>query len=208
MRNRLSALGVDREVEKTVANRLEIKIYDDADIQRVKQVVLAESRFELRKVVSPPAPAPMQTFATKEEAVKSLGGAIPTDRKVLLYAQREGKPNQWLVVENPAIVDGSQLRDASAISQAQNGGDYQINFSLNPAGAEKLGNWSGANINNYLAVVLNDEVKSAAYIKTQIFDQGIIDGRFTKAAADDLALVMKSGYLPATFQLVDEKKIE
>jgi preprotein translocase subunit SecD len=108
-------------------------------------------------------------------------------------------------------VDGSELRDASALSLGDRdnlGATYNIMFSLTSAGAQKFGDWTGKNINNYLAVVLNDEVKSAAYIKTQILDQGQIDGRFTKQAAEDLALIMKSGYLPATFQLIDEKKFE
>ena len=60
------------------------------------------------------------------------------------------------------------------------GSDYQISFALKPAGAEKFGAWTGANINQYMGVVLNDEVKSIAFIKSQIFDQGQIGGRFTK----------------------------
>lgn len=208
LQNRLNALGVGGEVEKTVANRLEVKIYGDAaDVQRIKKILLAESKFELRKVVTPPSPAPMQTFPTKEAAIQSLGGTVADNRKVLPFAELSDKPNQWIVVENPPIVDGRDLRDASAVNSA-GGESYQINFSLTPTGAQKFGDWTGKNINNYLAVVLNDEVKSAAYIKSQIFDSGVIDGRFTKQSAEDLALVMKSGYLPATFQLVDEKKFE
>ena len=38
-----------------------------------------------------------------------------------------------------------------------------------------------------------DKVKSTAYIKSQIFDQGQIDGRFTKESGEDLALTLKSG---------------
>ena len=48
----------------------------------------------------------------------------------------------------------------------------------NLGGAEKFGAWTGANINEYMGVVLNDEVKSIAYIKSQIYDQGEISGRF------------------------------
>jgi protein-export membrane protein SecD len=216
MQNRLNAIGADGEVRKTTPNRLEIKVFGDADMARIKDFLLASSKFELRKVVSPPSPAPMQTFPTKEEAIKALGGAVPADRKVLPYAERDsrnsaGQSSRWIIVENPAIVDGTELRDASAASLGSRdsiGENYNIQFSLNPAGAQKFGDWTGKNINNYLAAVLNDEVKSAAYIKTQIFDQGQIDGRFTKQAAEDLALIMKSGYLPATFQLIDEKKFE
>ena len=50
--------------------------------------------------------------------------------------------------------------------------DYQISFSLKPSGAQKFGEWTGKSIGKYLAIVLNDQVKSAPYIKAQIFDQG------------------------------------
>ena len=210
VQNRINALGADGDVQKTLPNRIEIKIYGDADIKRVKEILLAESRFELRKVVTTPYPAPVQTFPSKEAAIQSPGGTIPSERKILPYAERwlDDSTKQWIIVENPSIVDGRELRDASPYTRTEMDGNYQIIFTLTTAGAQKFGDWTGKNINNYLAVVLNDEVKSVAYIKSQIFDTGQIDGRFTKQSAEDLALIMKSGYLPATFQLIDEKKFE
>ena len=71
-------------------------------------------------------------------------------------------------------------------------------------GAEKFGAWTGANVDEYLGVVLNDEVKSIAFIKGQIFDSGEITGRFTRQSAEDLALVLKSGALPAPVTIVEE----
>ncbi len=56
-----------------------------------------------------------------------------------------------------------------------------------------------------VAVVLNDEVRSIAYIRSQISDQGVINGRFTKQSAEDLALVLKSGGLPTPVKIVDER---
>ena len=52
---------------------------------------------------------------------------------------------------------------------------------------------------------LNDKVKSAAYIKSQIFDQGQIDGRFTKESGEDLALTLKSGALAGADRLSGRK---
>lgn len=210
LQNRLNAFGADGEVRKTLPNRIEIKIYGDADIQRIKEILLAESRFELRKVVTSPYPAPIQTFPSKEAAIQSLGGTIPSNRKILPYAEQsfDESAKQWIIVENPSIVDGRELRDASPFTSTDLEGNYQIFFTLTPSGAQKFGEWTGKNINNYLAIVLNDEVKSAPFIKSQIFDAGEITGRFTKQSAEDLALIMKSGYLPATFQLIDEKKFE
>ncbi len=58
-----------------------------------------------------------------------------------------------------------------------------------------------------MGVVLDDKVKSAAYIKSQIFDQGQIDGRFTKQSGEDLALTLKSGALPAQIEYQEERTV-
>ena len=60
-----------------------------------------------------------------------------------------------------------------------------------------------ANINQYLGVVLNDEVKSIAFIRSRISDQGEISGRFTKQSAEDLALILRSGALPAPLKIIE-----
>jgi len=185
------------------------------DPERIKKLIGAESRLELMKIVSPPNPAPVQIYPTKEAAEQSIAGA--KNRRVLVYSDREEteankatadqQPKQYVVVEDPAVVDGNELRDASAVSRTGNDSDYQISFSFKPGGAQKFGEWTGKNIGNYMAVVLNDEVKSAAYIKSQIFDQGEISGRFSKATGEDLALTLKSGALPAQIEYQEERTV-
>ncbi|MDQ3181455.1 MAG: protein translocase subunit SecD, partial [Acidobacteriota bacterium] len=186
------------------------------DPERVKKLIGDDSRLSLMKIVSPPNPSPVQIYPTKEAAEKSIAGA--QNRKVLEYADRDvtppanqpppaDKPKQYVVVETPAVIDGSELRDASAVSRTGNDSDYQISFSFKPSGAQKFGEWTGKNINNYMAVVLNDQVKSAAYIKSQIFDTGEISGRFTKASGEDLALTLKSGSLPAEIEYQEERTV-
>ena len=210
LQNRVNAFGADGEVQKISPNRIEIKIYGAPDLQKLKEILQAQSRFELRRVVSPPNPAPLQTFPSKEAALKELGGATPANRKILPYDEDEitASSKQWIILEHPSIVDGNDVIDASPYTSTDMGGNYQVMFSLSPAGAQKFGDWTGKNINSYLAIVLNDVVKSAPYIRGQIFDHGQIDGRFTREAARDLALIMKSGYVPASFQIIEEKKFE
>ena len=125
--------------------------------------------------------------------------------RVLPYVESIGQdePTKWVVVESPAIIDSSDLRTASAVPR-RDSDDYYIQFMLKKAGSDKFGAWTGANINEYLGVVLNDEVKSLAFIKSQISDQGVISGRFTKQSAEDLALVLKSGNLPFPVKIVNE----
>lgn len=186
--------------------------------ERIKELVRGESKLELMKIVSPPSPAPVQTYPTEQAALQTIGGKPTDSKKVLVYADRDEtpaanqtqpsqKPKQYVVVESPAVVDGSELRDANAVSRSGGNSDYQISFSFKPSGAQKFGDWTGKNIGNYMAVVLNGEVKSAAYIKSQIFDSGEISGRFTKATADDLALTLKSGALPAAIEYQEERTV-
>lgn len=187
--------------------------------ERVKDLIKGESRLELMKIVGPPNPSPVQTYPTREAALASIGGRDTATRKVLPYTERDDatttatadpaakKPPSFVVVETPAVVDGSELRDASAGQGRAGGSEFEINFSFKPTGAQKFGEWTGKNINNYMAVVLNDEVKSAAFIKSAIFDSGQITGRFTKQAADDLALTLKSGALPAGIEYQEERTV-
>lgn len=218
--SRLDLIGISNVEVKPqggpTEGRILVSLPDVPDLERIKNVITAGGRLELMAVVSPPSPAAVPTFNTKEEAVASLGGTIPPNRKVLPYSERDEptaggatpdgvkKPKQWVVLEWPPVVDGRDLRNAAATQARAGGEDYQIQFSLKPTGAEKLGAWTGANINQYMGVVLNDEVKSIAYIKGQIFDQGEISGRFSKQSAEDLALVLKSGALPAPVKIVSE----
>ena len=187
------------------------------DPERIKSLIGAESNLAMMKIVSPANPAPVQTYPTEDAAKQSLGGTVPPNRRILPYAERDSdpsqttnpqeKPKQFVVVEYPAVVDGSELRDASASQGRAGGSDFEINFSFKPSGAQKFGDWTGKNINNYMAVVLNGEVKSAAFIKSQIFDSGQITGRFTKQTADDLALTLRSGALPAKIEYQEERTV-
>src|ERR1043165_481691 len=106
------------------------------DPEHVKQLLKAQSRLELVHVVSAQSPPPAHTYSTREEAVTSLnsGGNIPANRKVLPYTERAElnadqnnaaapKPTKWVVVESPAIIDGSELRNANAVQPAGGGAD-------------------------------------------------------------------------------------
>lgn len=211
---RLDALGLANykvRPESNPANgRIVVSLPAVDDPERVKQIITTWGKLELVHVISPPSPAPVQTFATREEAAASFataGGTEPT-RRVLPYFDRDelstSAPNRWVVVNAPAIVMGNDLRNASAVNRSGANHDYQISFSLKPDGAEKFAAWTGANINQYLGVVLNDEVKSIAFIKSRIYDQGEITGRFTRQSAEDLALVLRAGALPVPVKLVEE----
>lgn len=182
------------------------------DPERVKKLIGDESELNLMKVSG----EGFQTYPSEAAALQSLGGSLPFNKKIYAYSERQDakaktpeaeQPKQYIVVDYPAIIEGSELRDASAYSRTGAEGDYQISFSLKPVGAQKFGDWTGKNIGKYLAIVLNGEVKSAPVIKGQIFDSGQIEGSFTKQSAEDLALTLKSGALPAKLEYQEERTV-
>jgi protein-export membrane protein SecD len=212
LKNRLNEFGVSNfKVAPQGDGRISVDLPIVNDPERLKAIIVTAGKLELTHVISPPSPQMAQTYSTREEAIASLNadGTIPSNRRVLPYTERDdadGPPTKkWVVVASPPIVDGSELRDASAVRAEGYGDHYLISFSLNKAGAAKFGAWTGANVNEYLGIVLNDEVKSVPYIKSQIFDQGEISGRFTRQSAEDLALVLRAGALPAPVKLLEER---
>src|SRR5882672_380554 len=124
--SRLDAVGVAEPLVQRhgsqASHQILVQMPGIHDPERVKQLLKAESKLELVHVVSPPSPAPAQTYNTEEEAKASLGGTVPTNRRVLPYAERNeptagGQPSdaqnqppkKWVVVESPAIINGSEL---------------------------------------------------------------------------------------------------
>jgi preprotein translocase subunit SecD len=222
--SRINALGIAEPTLQThgsqSSHQILLQMPGVQDPERVKDILRGQSKLELVHVISPASPAPATTYPTEADAIAAAGtgGVMPPNRKVLPYSERmdlaaekdpnQQKPKQWVVVETPAIIDGSELRNANAV-QAQGGraDDFEINFSLKKSGADKFGAWTGAHINEYMGVVLNNEVKSIAYIKSQIYDQGQITGRFTQQSAEDLALTLRSGALPAPIEYLEERTV-
>jgi preprotein translocase subunit SecD len=174
---------------------------DDPD--RVKELIKGEARLEFKAVV-PPA----QLYPTKEAALATLGGQLPADRQILQISEpRQGGPLEgWYIVEKSPIITGSDLRNAQGVP-AQQGIGYNVAFQLKPGGAEKFSAWTGANVNNLLAIVLNDQIRSAPSIRSQISDNGVIEGNFTQKEAEDLGLVLRSGALPAKIVYLEERTV-
>jgi preprotein translocase subunit SecD len=216
---RINALGVTEPTLQThgaqSAHQILLQMPGVSDPERVKEILKGQSRLELVHVISPPNPSPAATYPTREAAIQSLGGTIPANRAVLPFKEKSDPtkgevqpPVQYVVVEVPAVITGDQLSRATA-GQAQGGGinDWEIDFSLKRTGAEKFGAWTTANVGNYMGVVLNNEVSSVAFIKGPIYDRGQITGRFSQAQAEDLALTLRSGALPAPIEYLEERTV-
>jgi preprotein translocase subunit SecD len=202
MKFRLDAVGIDADLERdpAVPDGLNIKIYGDQEWDRIKAFLFETHELELKKAVTAPYPAPLTTYPTNEAAQT----VVKPGQEVLPYSDRDegAKVYRFVIVESEPIVTGEDIRDASAVPANRN---YSIAFTLRPNAAERFGNWTSTNINSYLAIVLDERVRTAAFIKGRIGDNGQVDGSFSKIEAEDIALSLKSGALPAKLTVITEK---
>lgn len=202
--SRLDAIGLNGDAARVpdTSDQIRVRIYGDQELERVKRFLFTTHQLELKKAVSESNPSPLTTYPTEEAA----RARVVNGQEVLPYNELgEGSPSQFIIVEQEPIITGVDVRYAHAEPVPGAGDNYTISFSLRKDGAERFSEWTGSNIGNYLAVVLDKSVKSAPFIRGQIRDSGQIDGSFTKASAEEIALSLNSGHLPARLIVVDER---
>lgn len=202
IRNRLDSVGLDGEasVDKDSTGQILVKIYGSPAMEKAKKFLFVTNQLELKEVISEATPRAVQVFSSRAEAQKIMN----EQREILTYWDAKNQMELLVVVKKEPIVSGENIRDAQAV-WGNDDDNYHISFSLRPDGAIKFGDWTGKNIGLYLAIVLDRKVQSMPYIKSQIFDSGQIDGKFTKEEAENIALSLRSGYLPATMKIVKEE---
>jgi len=211
--NRVNAFGV---TEPTIQRhggqgtyQILVQMPGVDDPERVKNTLNADSNLEL-KLVAKNTTIPYPTKEAAEAAMKGLPGG-DAQYEVVFYRDRpdNGGAAQegWVVLEKTAVVSGLDMRDAQARSSQYGGTAYEIDFQLNSDGARRFGDATGKHIGDHLAIVLNNEVKSAPTIQGQIHDRGQITGSFTKKSAEDLALILRSGALPAKAVYLEERTV-
>lgn len=79
--------------------------------------------------------------------------------------------------------------------------DWLIRFVLTEEASESFGEYTQAHIQDYLAIVLDGQVISVPKIQAQIIGEGVIQGDFSQADANQLARVLTSGALPVQFEV-------
>jgi preprotein translocase subunit SecD len=178
----------------------------DLDLAQVKDTIINPGRLELR-LVAKDTQIPFQTKAAAEMALEKFGTIAFEILPYHEHNQSGEKAAGWIIVERKPVIRADDLTTVSASPSRYDRTRYEIDFSLTPEGAEKLGKTTSEHTGENLAIVLNNEVKSAPRIVGQINDKGQISGNFTKQEAEKLTAVLGSGELPHELQVVSEKAI-
>ena len=117
---------------------------------------------------------------------------------------RGSEGEQYVIVRKPAV-GGETLTDASVSFQD---GAAAVSFKFNNLGAKKFGEVTKNNVGEQLAIVLDDEVISAPTIQSAITGgSGVITGNYTSESAQELALLLRSGALPAPLNILEERTV-
>lgn len=175
------------------------------DFDRVKELIQSTARLEL-KLVEPEKGGP---YPTQEAALEAFNGTIPEEFEILPYRDRDETRGQtsYMVVRKAAAITGQHLKNARR-AQDPYTGKSEVAFFLNSEGVNLFGDVTGNNVGNRLAIVLDDVIRSAPVIEGRIDTESArITGSFTPEDADDLALVLRSGALPAQLRILEERSV-
>lgn len=136
----------------------------------------------------------------------SLKNFIPSGYELLYQDGEESEAAKFAYVVSKKIeISGESLVDARATYTA---GEAKVNFKFDAVGAQKFGNITKANINKPFAIILDNKVISAPVIREPIFGgSGVISGSFSIESANELALLLRAGSLPAPLNIIEERTV-
>ncbi len=146
-----------------------------------------------------------QLRASNPKAVEEIQSANP--RLSPEQICRRFQP-QCLPVFKRVVVGGEDLDDAKSTFEQQQGGRPIISFTFNAAGGRSFCAATRANIGKRLAIQLDGEIISAPVVQSAICGgSGIITGQFTTQQTQEQALLLRSGALPATLTIIEERTV-
>ncbi len=199
IRNRVDEFGVSEPlIARQGKDRILVQLPGIDDPKRVKDLIKNTAFLELSLVEKGPS--------TREALLAEYPSGLPDTLKLVEMKAVPGtRERSFYVVRKQAVITGRDLKNARP-SQGQFGA-HSVSFFLTAGGSQKFGAATGANIGKQLAIVLDNRVQSAPSIKDRITEQGLIEGSFSPEEANDLALVLRAGALPAGLTYLEERTV-
>ena len=183
----------------TSGDQILVQLPGMQDVNRAKTIVRQTARLEIKLVESGPSP-------DEKTLLASRNGVVPDDMEVIYGSSQTGAATRdAYLVRKTATVAGTDLRTARPTIDEFN--QPAVSFTLNRDGVAKFSKATGENVGRLLAIILDDVVVSAPSIKERISTP---DARITgvsRQEADDLALVLRSGALPASLTTLQQEEI-
>jgi len=188
IKRRINELGLpEPNVESEGSDRILVQVPGVQDTAHLKEVLGRTARLEFRLV---------DQSMPVEQAIATQA---PPNSEVL-----ESQKGDKFLVEKRVLVSGADVVDAQP-SFNQRTNEPLVSFRFNSAGARKFAEATQRNVGRPFAIVLDNQVASVPVIREPILGgSGQISGNFTMQEANDLALLLRAGALPAPLTVVEE----
>jgi preprotein translocase subunit SecD len=188
-------------------NELLVQLPGVNDPSRIRNLLQSRSVLEWYAVKGGP-------YASAAEAMAQYGGVLPRDtqlRATRAPADRRSDGHSdarqdWYLLDGQPVIRGVDLRDARV--GAGPAEQPLTTFTLSQDAAARFEQYTRANIGHRSAIVLDQEILSAPVMEGVIRDSGQIRGARSLAEAEDLAINLRSGALPAAIEVIQERIVE
>ena len=191
IQRRVNELGlVEPSIQREGVDRILVQVPGLQDPTRLKEILGKTAKLDFRMV---------DLSMTPEQAAQTHP---PADSEIL-----PGAKGEKYLIEKRVLVSGGDLVDASpGFDQRTN--EPIVNFRFNSSGSRKFAEATQQNVGKPFAIVLDNQVVSAPVIREPILGgQGQISGGFTVQEANDLAILLRAGALPAPLTIVQENTV-
>ncbi|MEZ5811306.1 MAG: protein translocase subunit SecDF [Rhizobiaceae bacterium] len=190
---RVNELGTTEPViQRQGADRILVQVPGLGDPQRLKDLLGQTAKLTFQMVD--------QSMPVQE----AIEGRPPAGTTVMYTTDDPPVP---YLIEDRVIVSGENLTDAQA-SFDQRTNEPVVTFRFDTKGAQRFGQATQQNVGRLFAIILDGQVISAPQIREPILGgSGQISGNFTVQSANDLAVLLRAGALPATLTIIEERTV-
>ena len=190
---RVNQLGtVEPSIQRQGLDRILVQVPGLQDPQHLIDIIGQTAKMDFRMVDST---VPID---------QALAGRAPPDSEIL--PSTEGSKTPY-VVKKQVLVSGGDLTDAQP-GFDQRSGEPIVSFRFNTSGARKFAQATSENVGQPFAIILDNKVISAPVIREPITGgSGQISGNFTVQQANDLAILLRAGALPAKLTVIEQRTV-
>lgn len=195
VRRRVDELGTtEPDILRQGDDRILVQLPGVDDPERVKQIIGRTARL---------------TFHLLDQETplsEAMAGRVPVASMLVpSVEERGGGQGQPYLLRKRVILSGEMLVDSRGTFQEN---QPVVSFRFDAAGARRFADITRENVGKPFAIVLDGKVISAPVIREPILGgSGIISGNFTVQGANDLALLLRAGALPAPLTVLEERSV-
>ncbi len=199
IRNRIDQFGVSEpDIRRQGEQRILIQLPGIKDPARAKKLIGKTALLEFKLVDE------------TNSVSQAQEGNVPPGSELLYEVDEDPETGRItktpMLIKKRALLTGANLSEAKIDFDQYNNPTVSIRF--NKKGARDFERITGENVNKRLAIILDNSIYSAPNIQEKIAGgDAQITGNFTLAQANDLALVLRAGSLPAPVEILEERTV-